>query len=316
MDRSGFRVVTDVDECRELWQKVMPRDLVTDLWDVRACFHRHFQNTPHFIVSSEGDSVNALLPLCRISDHGYYGYFPGEVWHGKTWLEQNRVFCREGLLEALLRQVPSPHHVRYMLPLERQLPVDETGYLFEPPHYDYKMENYLQEFSSKSRKRLQKDLETLTAPGVAYRYDQVGDFEYMADLNVARFGEHSYFHDQRFRDSFRSLMNYLGENGMMRITTVLLGGAIAAVDLGCMYRGTYTLLAGGTHADFPGVAKLINTHHMQYACEQKFSSVDFLCGDFAWKPLFHLAPRPLYMFSDMQIGPDTIIAEVNHCPAS
>lgn len=318
MDQSSFRIVSDIDECRELWLEVMPRDLITDLWEVRMCFHAHFQNTPHFIVSSgsSSDGINALLPLCRISDHEYYGYFPGETWHGKTWLEQNRIFCRNNMLPSLLEQVPVPHHIRYMLPIQGPEILDETGYLFEPPRYDYSMDNYLQEFSSKSRKRLKKDLSTLELQGVTYRYNNVEDFEYMADLNVQRFGQDSYFHDPRFRDGFRSLMNYLSENSMMRITTILVNGTIAAVDLGSIYKGTYTLLAGGTNADFHGIAKLINTHHMQYACEQKFSSVDFLCGDFLWKPLFHLTPRPLYMISDMEHLLSHNNGETNPCPTN
>jgi hypothetical protein len=30
--------------------------------------------------------------------------------------------------------------------------------------------------------------------------------------------------------------------------------------------------------------------------------VDFLCGDFSWKALFHLAPRPLYRLSSASVG--------------
>lgn len=54
------------------------------------------------------------------------------------------------------------------------------------------------------------------------------------------------------------------------------------------------MFAGGVHASYPGVAKLINLYHMEYACRERFSCVDFLCGDFSWKKLFHLTPRPLF----------------------
>jgi CelD/BcsL family acetyltransferase involved in cellulose biosynthesis len=81
---------------------------------------------------------------------------------------------------------------------------------------------------------------------------------------------------------------------MLRITTVLIGGRLAAVDMGAIWNGTYTVLAGGTDADFPGVAKLINLHHLEWACQQRMTMVDFLCGDFNWKERFHLTPRQLY----------------------
>jgi CelD/BcsL family acetyltransferase involved in cellulose biosynthesis len=83
------------------------------------------------------------------------------------------------------------------------------------------------------------------------------------------------------------------------MTAVLMDGRVAAVDMGCIYKGDYKLLAGGTHSDYPGVAKAINLYHMQEACNNKYKTVDFLCGDFAWKKLFHLTPRPLYEVSNI-----------------
>ena len=64
--------------------------------------------------------------------------------------------------------------------------------------------------------------------------------------------------------------------------------------MGALWKGTYTVLAGGTDADFPGVAKLINLHHVEWACLQRLTMVDFLCGNFNWKEGFHLTPRRLY----------------------
>ena len=301
---NDFRVLTDVDECRRTWQRAFPADRITDLWDVRDCFHQHFGNRPHFLVSETADGVTDLLPLCWIEEFGYYGYFPGETWQGKTWLEQNRIRHREGALAALLGACPQPSSIRYLLPVScssvTPLPVDEIGYIFEPPRYAFDFENYLREFSSKSRNRLRRDIARLQSLGVQYRHDEPSDFEHIVALSLGRFGQDSYFHDRRFLESFRSLMRYLQTNGLLRMTTVLIDGTPAAVDMGCIYNGTYTLLAGGTHAAFPGVAKLINLHHMEYACEQRLAAVDFLCGDFSWKKLFHLTPRPLYLLSSAQ----------------
>jgi len=73
-------------------------------------------------------------------------------------------------------------------------------------------------------------------------------------------------------------------------------GQIAAVDLGAVFDGTYVVFLGGTHADYCGVAKVMNMHHIELAVEQGVSTVDFLCGDFYWKKLWHLDPQPLYKF--------------------
>ena len=295
----SVRVVTNLDECRELWHRTMPDHLVSDLWEFRACFHRHFGRPLRFLVAADADETTGLLPLCWIEEARCFAYFPGETWHAKTWLEQNRVICRRnGVLEALLEQCAPDYHIRYLLPLDHPpgqgYGIDETGYLFMPPDHDYDMESYFGRFSHRSAKRLKRELDAIRKAGVRYRYDDPSDFDRFVNMNRARFGSDSYFHDERFRESFRALMRFLDENGWLRLTAVLIDGEPAAVDMGCVYRGVYTLLGGGTDPVYPGVAKLINVHHMERACEERLDCVDFLCGDFSWKKLFHLTPRPLY----------------------
>lgn len=314
---SGFRVITDPDECREVWERIIPRELISDLWEVRACFHHHFQRPTLFLVAKKGEDTCCFLPLSWIEESGVYGYFPGETWEGKTWLEQNRILTRDDeTLQALLDHCPAPYHLRYLLPQEpvwaEEQIVDEIGYLFSPPCYEYDTENYFGEFSSKSKKRLKRELDSFESLGVRYRFNDTTDFDYIIRLNVSRFGVRSYFSDHRFTEGFRSLMHLLQERGWLRLTTVLIGNEVAAVDMGCVFNGIYTLLAGGTNGDYCGVAKLINIHHMRWACQERLELVDFLCGDFAWKTLFHLSPRPLYLLSNsntavqamVEVGPE------------
>jgi hypothetical protein len=299
----NIRMVTDLDECQMLWQSVMPGEYITDLWEVRACFQQHFRRPPNFIVIEDSQGISGLLPLSLIEELRCYGYFPGETWHGKTWLEQNRICFRNGGMQTLLTGIQLPYHLRYLAANGNAqvngTVVDEIGYLFSPPKYEYDIRNYFAEFSHKSIKQILREIAALEKSGVTYRYDDIADFDLMIQLNASRFGAESYFYDPRFRESFRSLAHYLHDQGWLRFTTVLIGGEPAAVDMGCFYGGVYTLLAGGTNAGFPGVAKLINLHHMQRACHEHIPQVDFLCGDFNWKKLFHLTPRPLFLLSNL-----------------
>jgi hypothetical protein len=280
----NIRIVSDLEECRALWQEVMPCDYLTDLWEVRACFQQHFDNRPHFIVAQDGNDLMGLLPL--------------------SWLEQNRIIYN-GIygMGDLLSACTRPYHLRYLTSLPGipagEGTVDEIGYLFIPPAYDYNISNYLGEFSRKSRKNILRELAVIESQGVTYRYNDISDFNIMVELNMERFGSQSYFFDPRFFESFRALARMFQEKGWLRFTTILINDEPAAVDMGCVYRGVYTLLAGGTNSRYLGVAKLINFHHMQRACEEKLDRIDFLCGDFNWKKLFHLTPRPLYLMTNV-----------------
>lgn len=92
-----------------------------------------------------------------------------------------------------------------------------------------------------------------------------------------------------------------------------INGRIVAVDLGTLYRGTYTVFLGGTDLELPGVAKAINMYHIDFAFKKRLSKVDFLCGDFHWKKLWHLDPEPLYKFLTPALRTEH---EAEHEPAS
>jgi hypothetical protein len=293
-------VCSDLDQAELLWKNHWPRQCLFDLWPVRACFQQHYHHRPCFMVVSRGHRVFGLLALSWIDEEHRFGHFPGEVWQGKTWLEQNKIVAADAeAARELLDSIPSGTQIRYLCPDHRvdkgyRAIEDETGYLFLPGHYQYAFQGYWSTFTGKSRKKLRGEIDRLKSSGITFRYNHLPDLEWMFRLNLERYQSHSYFYDTRFLGAFESLAAWLQANDLLRITTVLIGGRAAAVDMGAVWNDTYTVLAGGTHADFPGVAKIINLHHLEWACARRISVVDFLCGDFNWKQRFHLTPRTLY----------------------
>lgn len=299
-------VCVDLDEARILWERHWPQSCFFDLWPVRACFQNQYMHKPHFLIASRKNRFAGMMALSWIEEEQYFGHFPGEIWQGKTWLEQNKVLAADQeTAKTLLSHLPNDSKVRYLClenPAGDDFPavVDETGYLFYPQQYDYAFTSYWRSFSGKSRKKIRSEIKRLEASGVEFRYNQRADIDRMFQLSLEQHQNRSYFHDPRFLRAFQNLADWLQAKDMLRITTVEIGGRVAAVDMGAVWNGTYTLLAGGTHADFPGVAKLINLHHLERACARRMKMVDFLCGDFNWKERFHLSPRPLYQICRSQ----------------
>lgn len=300
---------SNLEACRQLWEQLIPNEQITDLWDVRECFHRNFERTLFFVVARDGKDIVGLLPLCYIKELDYYGYFPGETWQGKTWLEQNRLMvANPDVLRQMFKWLGDNNkhfHLRYLcrhlhMP-EDLIREDEIGYFFYPNNYNYLMEDYYTDFSRKSIKTIRREVDRMYEKDLTICNNVSNAFDEMIKLNIERFGTTSYFSNNQFVASFRALKNYLEQKGLLRMTTVMMHDQVAAVDLGCLYKGQYTLLAGGTHSAYPGVAKVINCHHMQEACKHKYTLVDFLCGDFSWKKLFHLTPRPLYAISNLSM---------------
>ncbi len=301
-----LKIYTNIADCQKLWELCWPEKGLFDLWQVRACFHNEFQRPLYFqTVESKGE-ILGFLPLCWCEESCQYVFFPGETWQGKTWLEQNKVFAKDKkILQMLLKGVPGSFHLRYLAPAPllkslENLVEDEKGYLFYPGIFDHAFENYWLGFSGKSRKKLKRDMEIFDAFGVKFQFNELEDLDHLFRLNTASFFSASYFHDPRFHGAFTRLARFLRNMGWLRMTTICIGKEVAAVDMGAVFNNTYTLLAGGTDPRFKGVAKLINLHHMEWACQKRMDSVDFLCGNFNWKDRFHLTPRPLFQLSDKQ----------------
>ena len=295
-----FFDVDTLDTCRDLWRAAVPQESLFDLWEVQECFWRAYGGEPLFLVAREGVEICGLLALARTDLTGGWGCFPGETWMGKTWLERNRIVATDReVVRGLLERCPRDTHLRYLVSndfIDGMVSHDETGYLFLPEQWGYCAENFWASFSGKSRKRIWKEIDALTQRGVEICRSEVKDVETLIALNLEAFAERSYFSDERFLCGFRDLVAWLGAQGYLEVTTVRIEDCVAAVDVSAVYQNACTVLAGGTHPEFPGVAKLINAAHIEWACEQTYTEVDFLCGDFGWKERFHLTARPLYQY--------------------
>ncbi len=310
---SSIRIVKDMDECALLWQKYYPMECLFDMWGVRETFAKVYGRENFFIVHQDSGKVNGLLPLCKTveidkrqpqSQIVSYTFFPGEIWNNRTWMEQNKIIAQSSdIMLQMLMALEDSLDIRYLsidclkgLPeqFSSNFSTDETGYLFYPVNYDYSYEKYIASFASKSRKKILSEVKALEQQNISFRYNNLEDLDIMFQFNINNFGEYGYFDDSRFLTSFKMLANFLNEQKILRVVTVLINNEIAAVDMGSVLNNHCIMLAGGTNKNFPGIAKLINLHHINWACCERVDSIDFLCGDFGWKKRFHLTPRELY----------------------
>ncbi len=310
----NIRTSCDLEEAGRVWRELWPAEDVFDCWEVRECFQKSFGRPIHFIIAESNGRPAGFIGLSWIDEEGYYGQFPGETWRGRTWFEQNRIPASSDIVRMMLWDAaPGDTKLRYLVADSGGLlpgsTVDETGYIFRPPQYGYDFERYWNAYSGKSRKKIGREIEALG--DLTYSYDRVdsGDIEWMFDTNKANFGADSYFEDPRFLDGFESLISLLSEKGMLRVSKVSLKGRRAAVDVGAVCGGRYTVLAGATDPELRGVAKAINLFHIKWGCRLRVDQIDFLCGDFGWKRRFHLEPRPLFLSTKAVSGAAVVTSE-------
>lgn len=303
-------VLTNLKDCEREWNSKISQDSIFNVWNFRNCFHKNFKR-PSCFVFLENKKEETFLPLSWIREKNYLGYFPGEVWKGRTWLEQNKIVGENNLLFKsffnFLDKKGISYDLRYLSSTQNNFSqIDETGYLFFPEESNYNLQEYFDLFPKKTIKKINKEITALENKGIEFRNNFLEDFDLLVNFNLQRYREESYFADARFLNSFRDVLKFLFSEDLLKLTTILIAGIPAAVDLGIIFKNKYTLLAGGTNPLFPGIAKLINLYHLKWACEKKINEVDFLCGNFSWKDRFRLVPRPLYSFSNIREIPSQI----------
>jgi hypothetical protein len=295
------RFVTGLESCRSLWEAVAEPKHVFDLWSFRTCFQRHFHSRPSFLLLEDKGCVTGMLPLCYSQEQDMFLFFPGEVWKSKTWIERTPVYAKDNHdLLALLDACPERTYLRYMDlrngPVQEILSVDELGYVLYPGRLHQDIAAYYRRFSGKKFKNLTRAIQSLVGESTVFHVNRLEDFDLLVDMSLSRYGEDSYLWDQRFRESFRDVMLFLYGRGMLRMVSLEIEGKTVAVDLGALCNNIYTVFLGGTDPDTPGVAKVMNRNHIEFAFQHGVSKVDFLCGDFHWKQLWHLDEEPLYKF--------------------
>jgi hypothetical protein len=247
----------------------------------------------------EGGNIYGVLPLSHVDSLDIMTFFPGETWKNKTWLERTPIYAiNQDILYRLLSDCTERTHLRYIEydseHLPEQMAVDEIGYVVYPGLLNYDRENYRSRFSNKKFKSIMRDVNTILDMGASFHINQAEDFELLVEMSIERYGDESYLQDTHFRSSFRDIIGFLNQKGYLRMVSLELEGKTMAVDVGAIYRGVYTIFLGGVFSRVPGLPKVMNMHHIDYALKNRVYKVDFLCGDFNWKKLWHLDEEPLF----------------------
>ena len=300
---SGTRscYVTDLNECERLWKAFIIPNCVSDLWEFRLRLHNQFNNKPCFLVVEDSAGIGGMMPLSFIADIDTYVFFPGEIWEDKTWLERTPFYIRNSrFLYNLITACPDNIYLRYLeLPEKIDFPEfspDETGYVIYPRDFNYDLSQYDKRFSRKKSKAIKKVIQSFESYGCRIYYNRLSDFNSMVEMSLKQFGRKSFMYDIRFRNGFREIMNFMHHNSILRMISCEIGGELAAVDIGAVFNGIYTVFIGGTNPEFPGIAKLMNMNHIDFCFRERLRKIDFLCGDFHWKKLWHLDSEKLWKF--------------------
>lgn len=298
-----FKVETDLEKCRLLWETFSPKKTLFDLWNFRLAFWRGYHFSPYFITLSFQEKPISVLPLWFDSDDKYYS------WFGGNWPEENIFFTTlKTTVPLLLKLIPGKAKLQCISPQEgitdqpKIFAVDEEKYTLPVENFKT-MDDYWATLKKKKRYNLKRDLKRIDFLQPKIVYNDFSHLERLFKLNISRFdgmvlddGKSTFLPKEK-QVVFREIVNLAGDYQVRMIST-LIKDKIVSVDLTAVYNQTYYCLAGGCAVgEYSGLGTFANLQLIKDAISLgNIENVDFLQGDLNWKSSWKSLPKPLFKF--------------------
>jgi hypothetical protein len=292
-----FRTITDIKECKLLWEKFSPKNSVWDLWDIAYSFHKGYDAEPLFILGSEGNKEEGILHLQKEKDED-------EAWadfFGGNYPERREFYIKDkSLLKAFINKSPKDISLSYIDPSEKDFincaEEDETAYSLNLEKYSFDIEKYFMGFNKKHRKNIRHDIRQLEKLNYDIMWNSKDSISRLAELNMLRFGKESDFNDPRFYKSIRLLIDSAEKLGVLQMLNIKINNEVEASQIALFYNGIYTVLTGGSNHEIDNLGKLLILEHIKNAVTLKARIIDFMSSESGWKKLWNLDETMLYKF--------------------
>ena len=290
-----FKTVTDERECRKLWDKFSPKQVLWDFWDFRFCFHgKNFSF--NFILGLEGESEIGLLPLVFDKNCSTYTYF------GDTFPEQNKFLLQDKRdIRFFLENCPEDTFIYYIEPGETKyydFKLGDKRYFLDLKRYGHSFGNYLKSFKKKHRKNLNYDLKKLVEKGCDIEYNNMNDVDRLIELNKMVFGKDSDYNEEDFILSIKKLADISNKKNILDMVSIKICNNAEAVGFGVSFNKVYYVLSIGRNPEINNLGKLLIAEQIKSAMNKKCDKIDFMSTDSNWKELWNLDSEQTYVFEN------------------
>ncbi len=318
MKSLSFKIITDLEQARKLWDLFSPHQTIDDEWDFRYTFYKYLKFPLHFIVGYDNAQPVGLLPLQLNTNKGMsnrrFGVKePFLEFFGGIDTDDNKVFLLPGyenLLPKFLNQVMS---IAVLAPLADKYKHGrkEAVYYTDKFAVDLKdlknIEMFIDaNFEGKSRRRMKHRISHFNKNyKMEIKNGTESDLELLFALNKDRFGEKSAFNMEHRKQIFRDLANLYKAD----LFTIFIDGEPKAVSFSVIHKGVYLGLNSGYDFAVRDLGKLVFISKIQKAIELDCRIFDAGKNDNGWKEHFHLNKIPQYKLEinvpKTQISPAT-----------
>lgn len=294
MDSINFQVVSNLDECKEYWERFSPKVTLFDLWDFRYCFYKYDNYPLHFIVGFLGSEPIGLLPLQLNTNEGYVEFFGG------SWMEDNKVFIDEkyfDLTEKFFLQITGKANLIAINTKDKfcsSLPVDEYKYQLDLTNYSSYWDYIKDKYNKKGNDTFRRKFRKIEQDSIEFIENNPEDMDLLIELNIKNFKEDSSFNDGKRKLIYKDFLNLGLEHHLI---TIKVNGIKQAVSMNIVYNGIfYYLNAGSNFEEIPNLGNYTIMNDIGKAIELKCKTFDALMISYNWKERWHFNKIPFTKF--------------------
>ena len=293
-----IRTETDIEACRELWNRFSPGQDAWDDWDLMFAFHDQDLQRFNFLVhrDSAGDD-DGLVPLVHDTKQDRYTLMAGSYPDGRVLWLRNEDFpeffeqfpdrtvlfdLRERWVSELLKVCPQ---------FEAHFSEQDLRYFLVPSEFGFDFNNHLDTFSTEKRQKFNYDLRNIRKREPVLNWSEDDEADLFIDLVNKNFGDQSDYAVEEGANEVRRVIDELQRSGRLRTLTIEVDGAKQAVSLSLLHGNKMVALYAASNNDYNNLGKLLNVETIQEACRLHVDEISYMTG-MKWKADWKMKSEP------------------------
>lgn len=285
-----FKMISDVEEAKKIWQELSPDQNLYDNWDFRFCFYKYFNHPLRFYAGYDQGDLAGLLALQYNTELKKLEFFGG------SFMEENHVFIKkgyEGYIPDFYKNINEPARLEDICgcsPFESSADDFEYKYVADLSGLKNADEYLAKYFKAKGRNAIKKKARSIEMLMPEIIDDNHEDLDLLMEFNKKRFGQGSSFNRPYRYEIYHDLL----KTGLdIKMMTCKINGIKEAVTFGIKYKDIFVGINGGARAEAPQDLRTYMTiKKIERAIILGADKYDAGIEDLGWKENWHFEKLP------------------------
>ena len=283
----AIRVETELDTCRQLWERYSPHRDAWDDWELMFAFHDNARHRFHFLAGGNG-SADGLVPLVYDTVNDRYMLMAGSYPDGRVLWIRHEEFARffaafpERTVLFDLRQSWVDDVLRIHPEFGGNFAERDLRYFLVPAEFDFDFHRHLDTFPNDKKQKFLYDLRNIRKRNPTLHWGSNNEADLFVELVNRNFGTESDYATKENAAEVRRVIGELERSGRLKTLTINIDGVRQAVSLSLLHGNRMVVLYGSSNNDFNNLGKLLNVEVIEEACRLQVDEISFMTG-MQWK---------------------------------